>query len=109
MSYWYSLNTCRHIVLSKQGYAKVDVHLPRRVVLVVDCIVQEGQKEIILYRDNRDLDVVVQDRSHCLCEWIKIKKRGSPNGNLHMVGVEVVQKCNKYIAISVIIAQYNLT
>ena len=40
VSYWYSLNTRRRIVLSKQGYAKVDVHLPREVVLVADCIVQ---------------------------------------------------------------------
>ena len=44
VSYWYILNTCRHIVLSKQGYAKVDGHLPRRVVLVVDCIIQESQE-----------------------------------------------------------------
>ena len=50
VSYWYSLNTRHHIVLSKQGYAKVDVHLPRRVELVVDRIVQEGQKEIVSYK-----------------------------------------------------------
>ena len=39
--YWYSLNTRHCIILSKQGYTKVDGHLPRRVVLVVDCIIQE--------------------------------------------------------------------
>ena len=55
VSYWYSLNTCRRIVLSKQGYARVDVHLPRRVVLVVDCIVQESRIEIILYNGKTDL------------------------------------------------------
>ena len=55
VSYWYSLNTCHHIVLSKQGYAKVDVHLPRRVILVVDCIVQENRIEIISYNDKADL------------------------------------------------------
>ena len=54
VSYWYSLNTRHHIVLSKQGYAKVDVHLPRRVKLVVDRIVQEGQKEIVSYSDKTD-------------------------------------------------------
>ena len=43
VSYWYSLNTLRSIILSKRGYAKVDGYLPRRVVLVVDCIVQETQ------------------------------------------------------------------
>ena len=59
MSYGYSLNTCRCIVLSKQGYAKVDIHLPRKVVLVVDCIIQEGQREIILYGDKAD--------SRCSC------------------------------------------
>ena len=59
MSYWYSLNTHHCIVLSKQGYAKVDVHLPRKVVLVVDCIVQEGQREIISYSDKAD--------SRCSC------------------------------------------
>ena len=53
---------------------KVDVNLPRRVVLVQDTIVQEGQKEIISYKDNEDLNVVVQDKSHHLCEWIKIKQ-----------------------------------
>ena len=43
MSYWYSLNTPRRIVLSKQGYTKVDVNLPRKVVLVADCIVQRSR------------------------------------------------------------------
>ena len=42
--YWYSLNTHCRVVLSKQGYTKVDRHLPRRVVLVVDCIVQEVEE-----------------------------------------------------------------
>ena len=54
VSYWYSLNTPRSIVLSKQGYAKVDVHLPRRVILVVDCIVQESRIEIISYTNKTD-------------------------------------------------------
>ena len=43
VSYWYSLNTHRRIVLSKQGYVKVDENLPKRVVLVVDCIVQRSR------------------------------------------------------------------
>ena len=43
VSYWYSLNTRHSIVLSKQGYTKVDEDLPRKVVLVVDGIVQESQ------------------------------------------------------------------
>ena len=60
MSYWYSLNTRRCIVLSKQGYAKVDMHLPRRVILVVDCIVQGDSSQIILYNDKEDRDVTVQ-------------------------------------------------
>ena len=60
VSYWYSLNTRCHIVLSKQGYAKVDVHLPRKVVLVTDCIVQRDSSQIISYNDNRDRDVIVQ-------------------------------------------------
>ena len=63
VSYWYSLNTRCHIVLGKRGYAKVDGHLPRRAVLVVDCIVQESQNEIILYREERDNNVVVQDKT----------------------------------------------
>ena len=42
--YWYSLNTPCSIVLSKQGYVKVDRYLPRRVVLIVDCIVQESHE-----------------------------------------------------------------
>ena len=54
VSYWYSLNTHRCIVLSKQGYAKVDVNLPRRVVLVVDGIVQENRIEITLYNNKTD-------------------------------------------------------
>ena len=60
VSYCYSLNTRRHIVLSKQGYTKVDVHLPRRVVLVVDCIVYRASSQIILYNDNGDHNVIVQ-------------------------------------------------
>ena len=60
VSYWYSLNTRRCIVLSKQGYAKVDMHLPRRVILVVDCIVQGDLSQIILYNDKEDRDVTVQ-------------------------------------------------
>ena len=60
VSYWYSLNTCHHIVLSKQGYVKVDVHLPRKVILVADCIVQRDSSQIVLYNDNRDRDVIVQ-------------------------------------------------
>ena len=60
VSYWYSLNTCHHIVLSKQGYAKVDVHLPRKVILVADCIIQRDSSQIVLYNDNRDRDVIVQ-------------------------------------------------
>ena len=79
MSYWYSLNTPCRIILSKQGYAKVDMYLPRRVVLVVDCIVQEvlGQdcivqesqcrsttirvsSEIVSYNDHRNHDIEVQ-------------------------------------------------
>ena len=40
MSYWYSLNTRSCIVLGKQGYTKVDGDLPRKVILVVDGIVQ---------------------------------------------------------------------
>ena len=50
------------------------MNLPRRVVLVQDAIVQEGQREIISYKDNEDLDVMVQDKSHCLYEWIKIRR-----------------------------------
>ena len=60
MSYWYSLNTRRCIVLSKQGYAKVDMHLPRRVILVVDCIVQGDSSQIISYNDKEDRNVTVQ-------------------------------------------------
>ena len=60
VSYWYSLNTRCHIILGKQGYAKVDAHLPRIVVLVVDCIVQRDSSQIISYNDNRDHDVMVQ-------------------------------------------------
>ena len=60
MSYWYSLNTRRHIVLSKQGYVKVDMHLPRKVVLIADRIVQRDPSQIISYSDNRDRDVIVQ-------------------------------------------------
>ena len=70
------------------------MHLPRIVVLVADCIIQRDSSQIILYKDTKDLNVVVQDKSHCLGEWIKIGKRGSPNDSLHMVGVKVVQKCN---------------
>ena len=40
VSYEYSLNTRSCIVLGKQGYTKVDEDLPRKVVLVVDGIVQ---------------------------------------------------------------------
>ena len=54
VSYCYSLNTRHCIVLSKQGCTKVDVYLPSRVVLVVDCIVQENRIEIILYNDKTD-------------------------------------------------------
>ena len=50
------------------------MNLPRRVVLVQDTIIQEGQREIILYNNNEDLNVVVQDKSHRLCEWIKMKE-----------------------------------
>ena len=39
-------------------------------------------------------DVIVQDKRHRLCEWIKIKKRGSPSVSLRMVGVKVVRKHN---------------
>ena len=49
------------------------MNLPRRVVLVQDVIIQEGQRKIISYKDKGNLDVIVQDTSHCLCEWIKIK------------------------------------
>ena len=52
--YCYSLNTHHLSILSKQGYAKVDMHPPRRVVLVVDCIIQEGQREIVSYSDKAD-------------------------------------------------------
>ena len=41
---------------------------------------------------------MVQDKRHRLCEWIEIKKRGSPNVSLHMVGVKVVQKRNKTVS-----------
>ena len=34
----------------KQSYAKVDVNLPRRVILVGDVIVQETGLQIVLYR-----------------------------------------------------------
>ena len=60
VSYWYSLNTRRCIVLGKRGYTKVDVHLPRTVILVVDCIVQGTSSQIISYSDNKDRDVIVQ-------------------------------------------------
>ena len=92
VSYWYSLNTRHHIILSKQGYAKVDVHLPRKVILVVDCIVQEvrGRSYCTVIRQIQD--VVVQDKIQRLCEWIEIRKRCSPNDSLCMVGVKVV--CN---------------
>ena len=60
VSYWYSLNTRPCIVLGKQGYVKVDVHLPRIVVLVADCIVQRDSSQIISYNDSRDRDVTVQ-------------------------------------------------
>ena len=94
VSYWYSLNTCHCTVLSKQGYAKVDVHLPRRVILVVDCIVQEvrGRSYCTVIRQIQD--VVVQDEIQRLYEWIEIKKWCSPNDSLHMVGIKVVWKCN---------------
>ena len=59
-SYWYSLNTRSRIILGKQGYTKADVHLPRKVVLVVDCIVQRNSSQIISYKDTRDRDVMVQ-------------------------------------------------
>ena len=74
MSYCYSLNTHRCIVLSKQGYAKVDVHLPRKVVLVVDCIVQEVRGRSYCTVIGKIQDVIVQDKIQCLCEWIEIKK-----------------------------------
>ena len=71
-----------------EGYTKVDVNLPRRTVLIQDAIVQENQREIISYED---LNVMLQDKSYCLCEWIKIKKNEAvPMVNLHMVGVKVV-------------------
>ena len=60
VSYWYSLYTRCRIVLSKQGYAKVDVHLLRKVILVADCIVQRDSSQIASYNDNRDRDVIVQ-------------------------------------------------
>ena len=90
VSYWYSLNTRCHIILSKQGYAKVDVHLPRRVVLVVDCIVQEVRGRSYRTMIRQIQDVVVHDKIQCLCEWIEIKKWCSPNDSLRMVGVKVV-------------------
>ena len=74
MSYCYSLNTHHHIVLSKQGYAKVDVHLPRKVALVVDCIVQEVRGRSYRTVIGKIQDVIVQDKIQCLCEWIEIKK-----------------------------------
>ena len=43
VSYEYSLNTRSCIVLGKQGYTKVDEDLPRRVVLVVDSIIQRSR------------------------------------------------------------------
>ena len=43
VSYCYSLNTRRSVLLSKLGYAKVDGDLPRKVVLVVDGIVHGSQ------------------------------------------------------------------
>ena len=61
--YWYSLNTRRHIILSKQGYAKVDVHLPRRVILVVDCIVQEVKGRSYCTMIKQIQDVIVQDKT----------------------------------------------
>ena len=70
------------------------MHLPRRVVLVVDRIVQENRIEIILYNDKRDRDVEVQDKRQRLYEWIEIKKRCSPSVSLRMVGVKVVRKRN---------------
>ena len=39
-------------------------------------------------------DVIVQDKRQCLYGWIEIKKRCSPNDNLHMVGIKVVRKRN---------------
>ena len=39
---------------------KVDVHLPRRVILVADCIIQRDSSQIISYNDNRDRDIIVQ-------------------------------------------------
>ena len=39
-----------------------------------DIIIQESQGKIILYRDKGDRDVMVHNKSHCLCEWIKIKE-----------------------------------
>ena len=60
VSYWYSLNTRCRIILSKQGYAKIDMHLSRKVVLVVDCIVQRDSSQIILYNDSGDHDVMVR-------------------------------------------------
>ena len=66
------------------------MHLPRRVVLVVDCIIQENRIEIISYNDKRNHNVEVQDKRRRLYEWIEIKKRCSPSVNLHMVGVKIV-------------------
>ena len=37
---------------------------------------------------------MVQDKRHRLCEWIKIKKQGSPNDSLRMVGIREVRKRN---------------
>ena len=74
MSYCYSLNTHRRIVLSKQDYVKVDVHLPRKVVLVVDCIIQEVRGRSYRTVIGKIQDVIIQDKIQCLCEWIEIKK-----------------------------------
>ena len=36
------------------------MNLPRIVVLVADCIVQRDSSQIISYKANKDLDVIVQ-------------------------------------------------
>ena len=53
-----------------------------------------------MYRDSEDLNVVVQDESYRLCEWIKIRKEQcSPNDNLCMVGIKVVRMRNTLKAV----------
>ena len=54
---------------------KVDVHLPRIVVLIADCIVQRDSSQIISYNDSRDCNVIVQGSKSMPHEGIKIKRK----------------------------------